>query len=148
MSLYRGYNLDENAFDALNEVSEDMMDSYVNLLAYDNIVNTDSNQIHEMCEGPQGRALLEKAVLNKGTMMRLSKSDDEKRRVKLMVYQLAKEANDNDWKKMVAYRSKWKACRAKLMTKYGRKASTLARAAQREYIKRARTSKADEPEQK
>lgn len=148
MSLYRGYNLDENAFDALDEVSEDAMNSYVNLLAYDNIINTDSKQIQEMCDGPQGEALLEKAVLNKGTMMRLSKTDDEKRRVKLMVYQLAKEANDADWKKMVVYRSKWKACRSKLMTKYGRKATTLARAAQREYIKRARSSSSTPSEER
>lgn len=138
MSLYRGYNLDENAFDDLDTVTEQDMDAYVNLMAYDNLTHVDESTIKDFCGSPKAQAMLERSVLNKGTMMRLSKADDEKRRVKLMVYQLAKEANDPEWKKMKNFRAKWKASRNKLMTKYGRKATTLARASQREYIKKAR----------
>jgi hypothetical protein len=148
MSLYRGYNLDENAFDALDEVSESAMDTYVNLMAYDNITNVDEAQIKEFCEGPVGQALLEKNVLNKGTMMRLSRVDDENRRVKLIVYQLASEAKDKEFAKMKLYRSKWKASRAKLMQKYGRKATVIARKAQQQYIKRARSGAGAESDEK
>jgi hypothetical protein len=148
MSLYRGYNLDENAFDEMDNISEEAMDTYVNLIAYDNITNVDEAQIKEFCNGPVGQALLEKSVLNKGTMMRLSKQDDKNRRVKLFVYQLASEKKDKDYIKMKAYRAKWKACRAKLMQKYGRKATMLAQKSQQEYIKRARSEKSAAPEHK
>jgi hypothetical protein len=71
-------------------------------------------------------------------MMRLSKADDEKRRIKLICYQLARDAKDPNWTKMCKYRGLMKEYRAKIMAKYGAKATRIARAAQKEYIKTAK----------
>ena len=51
---------------------------------------------------------------------------------------LAAEKNDPDWKKMTMHRSKMKEYRAKLIKKYGVRASKIATQAQKDYIKRAR----------
>ena len=64
------------------------------MLLVDDILRGTSEQIKEFCESEEARILQEKDVLKKPTMMRLSKADDEKRRVKLMAYQIAKAAND------------------------------------------------------
>ena len=58
-------------------------------------------KIHEFCESAQAQILTERQVLNKKSLMRLSKADDQKRRIKLIVYQMAAEKNDPDWKKII-----------------------------------------------
>lgn len=100
----------------------------------DDILHGTSDQIKQFCESAEAKILVEKAVLKKPTMMRLSKADDEKRRIKLMAYQLAKEGNDPEWEKLKTYTTKRKASINKIMTKYGSKAERLAKMAQKNYI--------------
>ena len=111
---------------------------FVELMAYDDISRGDAEQIQEFCTSEVAQVLQEKQVLNKGTLMRLSKADDEKRRIKLVAYQLAKDAKDPDWEKMCKYRKEWKKYRGKIMKKYGARATKIAKQAQKEYIKNAR----------
>lgn len=111
---------------------------FVELMAYDDISRGDSEQIQEFCNSTIAQVLQEKQVLNKGTLMRLSKSDDEKRRIKLVAYHLAKSNKDPDWEKMCEHRKKWKIYRGKIMKKYGNRAIKIAKAAQKEYIKKAK----------
>jgi hypothetical protein len=103
-----------------------------------------SDQIHEFCEGEQAKALLERSVLKKPTLMRLSKEDDEKRRIKLACYQLAKDAKDPNWDKMLKYRALWKKYRGIIFQKYSNKATRVARVAQKEYLKKARSGAAQD----
>ncbi len=100
----------------------------------DDILKGNSEQIHEFCESEEAKILQEKSILKKPTLMRLSKADDEKRRVKLMAYQLAKEAGDPNWTKLKSFTSKRKDCIEKIMTKYGPKAEKMAKIAQKNYI--------------
>lgn len=104
----------------------------------DDILRLNEQQIKEFCESEQAKVLVEKAVLKKPTMMRLSKADDEKRRVKLMAYQLAKQANDPEWTKLKQYTQKRKDSINKIMTKYGAKAEKMAKIAQKNYIATAK----------
>lgn len=104
------------------------------MLLVDDVMRGSSEQIKEFCESPEARILQEKSILKKPTMMRLSKADDEKRRVKLMAYQLAKTANDPEFTKLKNYTEKRKASIAKIMTKYGPKAEKMAKIAQKKYI--------------
>lgn len=115
---------------------------FVELMAYDDISRGSDEEIKSFCESEVASVLMEKQVLSKPTMMRLSKDDDERRRTKLAVYQLARESGDPHWKKMIAYRQKWKEERAILIKKYGSKASKIAKASQREYVKAARKMQA------
>lgn len=139
MGLY-GHSLVNSS--ALQESADELkgvnLQPFVELMAYDDISRGDSEQVHEFCESAVATVLQERQVLKKGTLMRLSKSDDEKRRIKLVAYQLAKDAKDPDWTKMCKYRNEWKKYRGKIMKKYGNRATKIAKAAQKQYIKNAR----------
>ena len=100
----------------------------------DDILRQSSDDIKSFCESEEAKILQEKAVLKKPTMMRLSKQDDFNRRVKLVAYQLAKEANDPNWTKLKKYTALRKECIAKIMAKYATKAEKIARVAQKNYM--------------
>ena len=138
MGLY-GHNLENEDFS--NDIN---MDALVEMYFIDDISRMSTKQIKEFLESDQAKALEEKAVLTKPTMMRLSKQDDETRRIKLACYQLAKEANDPNFAKMVKYRELWKKYRAVIFQKYANKATRIARAGQKEYLKKARSGQTEE----
>lgn len=141
MSLYGheclGINTDEVDVDKLYEA-----------YTYDDFSRLPSEAVQEFANSREAEVLVERQVLKKPTLMRLSKEDDEKRRIKLTCYQLAKEANDPNWVKMIQYRKKWKEYRAKIFTKYGNKATRIAKVAQKNYIKTSAHQKATEAQTK
>ena len=114
----------------------------------DDMLHGTSEQISKFCESEEAKVLVEKSVLNKPSLMRLSKADDEKRRVKIIAYNLAKEANDPEWTKMKKYTALRKQSINKLMKKYGKKAQRIAKVAQKEYIKTSKGVKATAAEMK
>ena len=114
------------------------------MMIVDDVMRGTSEQIKQFCESEEAKILVEKAVLKKPTMMRLSKQDDEKRRIKLIAYQLAKEAKDPEWEKLKMYTAKRKECISKIMRKYGNKAEKMAKIAQKNYIKTATSTKKEE----
>lgn len=129
--------------DSLSESTIENMDltPFVEAIAYDDLSRQDSKTLREFCTSPQAQVLTEKQVLKKGTMMRLSKQDDEKRRIKLCAYQLAKADNNTNWKKMIYHRAEWRKYRDLVMKQYGRKATQLAKVSQKEYIKKMQKAK-------
>lgn len=131
MSLYGTSQLD-----SMEKVANS--NSILEMFIVDDLMHTSSSQeIKNFCESKEAEILQEKAVLKKPTLMRLSKADDEKRRVKLIAYQLAKDANDPEWTKLKNFTKKRKESIAKIMQKYGRKAEKMAKIAQKNYIKNA-----------
>ena len=112
-------------------------DAVLESLIVEDVLRGTSDQIKEFCESAEAKVLQEKGVLKKPTMMRLSKQDDENRRIKLMAYKIARDANDVEWNKLVKYQALRKECIQKIMTKYGAKAKTMAKIAQKNYIKTA-----------
>lgn len=100
----------------------------------DDLLRLNSDQRKQFCESAEAKILEEKAVLKKPTMMRLSKDDDMKRRIKLIAYQMAKDANDPEWEKLKKYTALRKESIAKIMKKYGAKAERAAKIAQKNYI--------------
>lgn len=113
------------------------------MLFVDDILRGSSEQIKQFCESEEAKILQEKQVLKKPTMMRLSKADDEKRRIKLMAYQIARDANDPEWTKLKNYTAKRKASIAKIMAKYGARAEKQAKIAQKNYISTAKKVSSD-----
>lgn len=108
------------------------------MLFTDDILRLNDEQIKEFCTSESAKILEEKAVLKKPTLVRLSKADDEKRRIKLIAYQLAKDANDPEWTKLKTYTAKRKESINKIMKKYGNKAKKIAKLAQKNYINTAK----------
>ena len=133
------YGADDNIMD-LEKLAES--DDIMSLLIVDEILHGTSDQIHEFCESAEMEALLERNVLKKPTLIRLSKIDDQKRRTKLMAYQLAKESNDPNWTKLKKIMVMKKQTIRKIMSKYGPKATRLSKLSQKAYIKKARALKA------
>jgi hypothetical protein len=135
--------------EALKSVDSNFdMDSIVESFLFDDLQRMGSDQIKQFLESDQCIALQERQVLKKPTVMRLSKADDEKRRIKLICYQLAREAKDPNWDKCVKYRALWKKHRAIIFDKYKNRATRLAQISQREYIKRTRGEQATEEQKK
>lgn len=115
-------------------------DSLIEAFLVDDILHGTSDQIHSFLESEECQVLMEKNVLKKPTMMRLSKADDEKRRIKLAVYEMAKAANDPEFAKFKKYTALRKQSIAKMMKKYGSKAEKVAKLGQKNYIKAASKS--------
>ena len=155
MSLYGHKFLAENAAED-NELEGINLESYVQLIAYDDISRGSEEQIREFMESELANVLTERSVLSKRAVYKLNQRDiDKKRRIKMVAYQMAKENNDPAFKKMVFHRKKMKEYKAILMKKYGKKAEKIAAVSQREYIKAARKApstpaapKADKEEDK
>lgn len=138
--------------DVIERIDEDFMNednSIIEAFIVDDVLKMDSDSIKEWCESDEASALIEAQVLRKPTMMRLSKQDDERRRAKIVAYNMAKEANDPLYRKMIKYRQLWKQTSNKIMEKYGNKADRVAKKKQQEYIrnysKNVKAGKVKEP---
>lgn len=112
---------------------------FIEMNIYDDLSRLSDEDRQKFVQSEAAKVLMERQVLNKGTMVRLSKEADMTRRIKLNAYTLAKQANDPDYKKMCMYRAKWKMYRDKVLKKYANKATKVAKASQKEYIKAARS---------
>ena len=121
--------------DSIDESFDTEMDSIMEAFIVAEVSKMSSDEIKSWTESEECAALIEAQVLRKPTMMRLSKADDEKRRAKIVAYNLAKEANDPLYTKMLKYRALWKQYSNKIMAKYGNKADRIARKTQTEYIR-------------
>lgn len=123
-------------------------DAVFEMFLVDDIMHNTSDEIQKFCESAEAQVLIEKQVLNKPTIIRMSKAQDYKRRVKLLAYQCARDAKDPLWEKLVKYQALKKQYAAKILTKYGKKAERMAKIAQKAYIKKAKSVKATAEEQK
>ena len=114
------------------------MNALVEAFLIDDLTHNYSEEaVKEFCApGGVGEALLEMKVLGtKRTMVRLSKQSDLKRRSTIAAIQMAKAKNDNLYHKLVKYKLLFKQTRAKIMNKYGSRATRAAIKGQKEYIK-------------
>jgi DNA-directed RNA polymerase subunit H (RpoH/RPB5) len=131
---------------SIDEMAND--DALLEYFIIDDVLRGNQEQIKNFCESEEAKILMEKQVLNKPTLHRLSKQDDLKRRVKLMAYQLAKINNDPLWAKLVKYQKLKKETAQKILNKYGTKAERMAKIAQKNYIQKAKKVQATAAEQK
>ena len=118
------------------------------LFTLDDVLRGPSEKIQEFCESEEAKILMEKQVLNKPTIIRMSKASDLKRRIKLISYRLAKDANDPMWTKLVKHQKAKKEFAQKILDKYGKKAERAAKIAQKAYIKKAKSVQATAAEKK
>lgn len=116
-------------------------------LAEDLLRGTDEER-KAFFESPEAQILVEKNMLKKDTLVRMSKEADFKRRVKLISYQLAKAANSTLWDKLVKYHKLKKETAAEILEKFGPKAERIAKEAQKAYLKKTASVKATAKEQK
>lgn len=118
------------------------------LFLIDDVLRGTDQEIKNFCESEEAQILVEKQVLNKPTLHRLSKADDLKRRQKIAAYMLASSNHDPAFAKLVKYQKLKKQYANKILQKYGSKALRLAKSSQKEYIKASRSVKATAEERK
>ena len=127
MGLFSNEYLNESV-----NFSEVNMDTLVEAYLVDEANHKWSDeQIAEFCE-----ALVEAKVLSKKTLVRLSKKDDLDRRRTMAAMELAKQANDPLFNKLVQIYAKKDELKSAILAKYGNKAEKVALAGQKEYIKK------------
>ena len=126
----------------LEDTAQSVVEATAASYLYTELAKLDDEARKEFVESAEAEALLEKAVLNKKTMVRLSRQDDMARRVKIAAYQLAKDKKDPLWTKLVLNRVKERQLIAKIVQKYHHAAVQLAKVGQREFIKSASKVKA------
>ena len=83
-------------------------------------------------------AMMEAGIVSKKTLVRLSKKDDLSRRKKMVVLQMAKEANDPLYNQLIKLRKKERSIIGKLYMKYSNRATKTAVKGQKDYLKNNR----------
>lgn len=120
--------------------TEDAEEELKEMFVYDELsqmLNTDELR-EEFFNSEYPEALEEAGIVSKKTLVRLSKKDDLSRRKKMVVFQMAKEANDPLYGQLVKLRKKERAIIGKLYTKYSGRAAKVAFKGQKDYLKNNR----------
>ena len=104
---------------------------------YDYVASMTEDARNEFLSSDECKACLEEngGFVGRKTVVRLNKLDDLSRRVKLAVYQKAKEDGDPNYRELKKLQSKKHKLNAKLMAKYGSRVKLDAVKAQRALIK-------------
>ena len=95
------------------------------------------DQKQAFTESEECKAMLEKGIISRRTLVRLSKTDDLSRRMKMAAFQLAQEHKDPLWAQLVKNRVKERMLIKKIAQKYSSKSTMVAKQGQREYLKAA-----------
>lgn len=133
MSLYG-----ESQVSSIDEMANDPR--IMEMFLVEDLLHGDQEDIKNFLESEEAKILIEKQVLTKPTVTRLSKQDDLRKRTVLCAYMLAKEANSPSWKKLVKYQALKKEAKSDILKKFGAKARLLAVKSQKGYIKTARSA--------
>jgi len=95
-------------------------------------------KIQQFLESAECMAMLEKGLIGKKTMVRLSKVDDLERRTSMACIQLAKEKNDPLFDKLALNRVKERQLLSAIETRYANPAKRAATIQQKEHIQNSR----------
>lgn len=111
---------------------DELLESYI----YDELSRLPDERRKEVLESEEMKALEEARIISRKTLVRLSREDDYARRVKMAALQLAKDNNDVLFDKLAKNRIKERELLGKIVTKYGAKASKVAKIGQKAYLKK------------
>jgi hypothetical protein len=111
---------------------DELLENYI----YDELSRLPDERRKEVLESEEMKALEEARIISRKTLVRLSRQDDYARRVKMAALQLAKDNNDVLFDKLAKNRIKERELLDKIVTKYGTKASKVAKIGQKAYLKK------------
>lgn len=102
---------------------------------FDELAQLPDDKKTEFLASEECKAMEEAGIIGKRTIVRLSKTDDLSRRMKIAAFQMAKEKDDPLWGQLVKNRIKEKELISKIAQKYGNVARRTAVSGQREFLK-------------
>lgn len=119
-----------------NEETENLMMQWF----FDEVAHMPEADRKRLLESPEmsdtREALMESGLINKTSIMKLSKESELERRNQLAVYALAKKDNDVNWQKFMRAQQMKKEAKEALNKKYNSKARMISKKTQREYLKK------------
>lgn len=109
----------------------ELLESYI----YDEISKLSPETIQEFVQSEQAQAMLEKGMIGKKTLVKLSKVDDLERRTGMAALQIAKDKGDYLFDQLAKVRLKERELLDKIFAKYEAQATRAAKIGQRDYLK-------------
>lgn len=111
------------------------MDAYNETCLFMELASLPEEDRKAIAESEEAAILEAKGKISRKTIIRLNKKDDMERRTSAAAYQLAKDANDPLWGKLVKALNMKKMYKEKILKKYGVKAQRVAKQSQKDYLK-------------
>lgn len=129
--FYEGKNyddvmIDENEFD---------YDAFNETCVYMELASLPYEERKAIAESEEAAVMEAKGMIGRKTLIRLNKNDDVSRRTSAAAYQMAKDANDPLWRKLMLHMQKKNEFKAKILKKYDAKAKRIAKQSQKDYLK-------------
>lgn len=120
-----------------NDFDEDLKyDELLETYIYDEISKLPDEKIQEFVHSEAADAMMQKGLIGKRTLVRLSKSDDMERRIGMAALQIAKDKDDPLWNQLAKIRERERDILDKINKKYENKARQSAKVGQKEYLKK------------
>lgn len=120
--------------DALLDEDFDM-DSFNEACVYMELASLPDEERKAIAESEEAVMLEAKGKISRKTIVRLNRTDDMERRTTAAAYQLAKDANDPWWNKLVKALKLKKEAKSHIIAKFGNKAQRVAKQSQKDYLK-------------
>ena len=111
------------------------MDAYNETCLFMDLLALPADQLKTIAESEEAAVLEAKGLIGRKTLIRLNKQDDLGRRTSAAAYQMAKDANDPLWTKLVFHMGKKNEFKQKILKKYAPKATRVAKKSQKDYLK-------------
>lgn len=112
------------------------MDAYNETCLFMELASLPYEDRKAIAESEEAAILEAKGMIGRKTLIRLNKNDDVTRRTSAAAYQMAKDANDPLWKKLMFHMEKKNEYKEKILKKYNAKAIRVAKKSQKDYLKK------------
>ena len=123
----------EDTDDMLNEEFD--MDAFAETCLFMELASLPYEERKAIVESEEAAVLEAKGLIGRKTLIRLNKNDDVSRRTSAAAYQMAKDANDPLWKKLMFHMGKKNEYKEKILKKYNAKATRVAKKSQKDFMK-------------
>lgn len=111
------------------------MDAYNEACLFMELAGLPEEQRKAIVESEEAAVLEAKGLIGRKTLIRLNKQNDLDRRTSAAAYQMAKDAKDPLWTKLVFHMGKKNEYKKKIIKKYNGKASRVAKKSQKDFLK-------------
>lgn len=131
----------DGAFDSLDSsfISDELLTTVQEMYLYQDLAAMPEKDRREILTSPEYSELrqswMEAGLINKTSIMKLSKESDLERRQSSAIMALAREHNDPDYIRYSKLKSQMNELKGKMGKRYGSKAKVLGAKSQKAYIK-------------
>lgn len=131
----------DNGIDQYNDefITDSLLKTVQEMYLYQDLANMPDKQRNRILTSAEyselRQAWMEAGLINKVSIMKLSKESDLERRQSSAVMALARERNDPDYIKYAKLKAETRVLKARMSKRYSSKAKLLGAQSQRAYIK-------------